>query len=98
MESKTHKKLKRKLAGKTGKNEVKRKNKRFDVLKSRKVIEIEKSGKIKKAIQRLKTAKKLKKELRVPQKDFKKAIKQAKKLKIKKITIKNFKGSKIKYL
>jgi hypothetical protein len=93
MESKLHKNLKRKFAGKKGKNEVKSKGrKRIDYQNKREIGEIERSGRIKEALKRLKTKKTLTKVLRVPQKDFKKAVNLAKKLRMK-VKIANLKGS-----
>jgi DNA-directed RNA polymerase alpha subunit len=96
MESKLHKSLKRKFAGKKGKSEVKSKGrKRIDYQNKREIGEIERSGRIKEALKRLKTKKTLTKVLRVPQKDLKKAENLAKKSRIK-VRITNLKGSKSK--
>jgi len=95
MESKTHKQLKNKSAGKKGTTEKKIKgNKRLDVKVGNKAIEIEKSGNVKKALQRLKSQKNAKKELRVPNSQLDNAKEIAKKMKIKNITIKNLSGTK----
>lgn len=95
MESKSHKNLKNKLAGKSGKTEFIKENYRLDVKKKRKVIEIEKSGNINKALKRLSKFSNFKKELKVPQKDLLKAkIIALKKANIKKLTISNLSGTK----
>ena len=95
MESKTHKQLKNKLAGKKGTTEKKiAGNKRLDVKIKNKAIEIEKSGNIKKALQRLKGQKNAKKELRVTNYQLDNVKEIAKKIKIKNITIKNLSGTK----
>ena len=79
-----HKQIKNKMAGKKGQTEVKiQGGRRIDVKKGRIVGEIERSGRIRQALLRLKTQKTFKKILRVPHKDLDKAVREAKKIKIK---------------
>ena len=93
MESDWHKALKRRLAGKTGRTEVKiRGGERLDVQKGRVVAEVERHGRIRQALLRLKTKKTLRKVLRVPQKDLEKAAAVAKAMKMR-VTITNLRGT-----
>ncbi len=77
MESDSHKRLKRKAAGKSGQTEKKLSNgKRLDAVTNKKATEIERSGSnsgLEKAVQRLKDSRKSQKVLQVPQKDMQKA-------------------------
>lgn len=96
MESTLHKVLKKAFASKSGKTELKTSGKRrIDYLnpKRREVGEIERNRRIKEALLRLKTKKTIHKVLRVPQRDFDKAITMARQLKMK-VTITNLKGNK----
>lgn len=78
-ESNTHKRLKRKAAGKTGTVEKKLKSgQRLDAITKNKATEIERSGTkigLKKAVNRLKQSQKSQKVLKVPQTDMAKARK-----------------------
>lgn len=82
-ESESHKRLKRKAAGKKGQTEKKISGeKRLDAQKRRKAIEIERSGTkqgISNALDRLKTQVASRKELDVPQRDLDKAKEIARK-------------------
>lgn len=91
-ESKTHKRIKKKSAGKFGITERKLKyGGRIDSWSKKKATEYERSGTKKgltRAIKRLKRSKKQQQILRVPKKkDIPKARKIAKKLRTKKVTI-----------
>lgn len=98
MESARHKALKRRLAGKRGKTEVKiRGGKRLDVKRRHTAIEVERSGRIRQALLRLKTQKTSRKILRVPQKDLDKAAVVVKKTKTR-VTVTNLKGSRRKII
>lgn len=78
-ESSSHKKAKRKAAGKSGKTEVKlSRNRRLDAATKIKATEVERSGSTKglnKAVSRLKDSGKKQRVLVVPQKDMDKASK-----------------------
>ena len=92
-ESKTHKKIKRKAAGKSGKTERKLKyGGRIDAWGKKKATEYERSGTQKglsRAIRKLKRSKKKSQILQVPKKkDVPKAREIARKLKAKNVTIK----------
>ena len=91
-ESKSHKRIKKKAAGKSGKTEKKLKyGGRIDAWSKKKATEYERSGTTKgltRAVRKLKRAKKEQRILRVPnKKDVIKAKKIARKLKIRKLTI-----------
>jgi len=96
-ESKSHRSLKHRLAGKSGKVEKPIPGgRRLDVRRGHAACEIERSGNpdsIRKAISRLGTQKNARKELRVPQKDLDKAAKIAK-AGGRNITVKNLSGTK----
>ena len=83
VESQSHKRAKRKAAGRNGRTEIPISGgRRLDAKNVRKATEIERSGSskgISKAISRLKTQKNSKKELLVPNKDLDKAKEIAKK-------------------
>ena len=99
-ETSSHKRAKRRAAGKSGKTEKKIKyGGRIDVLTSTKAVEIERGGKkrIQQAIRRLERVRRSKRVLRVPKKNFAKAVELAKKSKKKtkkKITVTNLVGTK----
>jgi len=98
MESPSHKRIKNKIAGKSGKTEFVLKNKqRVDVIKGKKGCEVERSQRILPALKRLKIMKTYKKELRVPQSNLKKAIEMALKIGFKG-KISNLSGTKFKYI
>ena len=98
-ESDSHKRLKRKAAGKTGEIEKQlKKGQRIDACTKNKAIEIERSGTtegLMKAALRLKNSGKTQKVLQVPQKDMNKAFEAMEKAKISG-TIKNLSGTKSK--
>jgi hypothetical protein len=77
-ESIAHKRAKKKAAGSSGETEVALPGKkRLDARNSKKATEVERSGSkdsLEKAVDRLSTQKKLKKELVVPEPDIKKAV------------------------
>lgn len=90
-ESKFHKGLKRKAAGRGGQVEKKVPGGRVDVKKPREVIEIDRAGtteSISKALRKLKTQTNLKKTLKVKQQHLDKAVRLAKKKNMT-VTIKN---------
>ncbi len=94
-ESEAHKRAKKKAAGKTGKTEVPISGKRkLDASTKIKAIEIERSGNLKAAAERLKASRKPQKVLQVPEKDLKKAVEAMKKAGISG-TVKNMSGTKI---
>jgi len=96
-ETPSHKKAKRKAAGKTGDTEVPIKGKkRLDAAAKAKATEVERSGSsdgLVKAARRLKASGKRQKVLQVPQKDIPKAVAAMKKVGIGG-TVKNMSGSK----
>jgi len=94
-EKSPHRQVKGRAAGRTGKTEQKIKyGGRIDVLTSTKAIEIERGGKaaLKKAVRRLERVRRSSRILKVPEKNFKKAIEAAKRSS-KKITVTNLIGS-----
>lgn len=97
MESESHKRLKRKAAGKAGNTEKKLSNNtRLDAVTRKKATEIERSGTksgLEKAAQRLKDSRKSQKVLQVPQKDMKKGV-EAMMKKGTSGTVKNLSGTK----
>ena len=95
-ESESHKRAKRKAAGPGGEIEVKQPgNKRLDALTKghKRATEVERSGNIDKAVQRLKKAGTPQKVLQVPQKDMEKAVDAMKKAGVSG-TVKNMGGTK----
>ncbi|MBA7586897.1 hypothetical protein ES708_28904 [subsurface metagenome] len=96
-ESNSHKKLKRKAAGKSGETEKKLSNGTIiDAVTKKKATEIERSGTkkgLEKAAQRLKNSRKSQKVLQVPQKDMKKGKDAMKKVGTSG-TVKNMSGTK----
>jgi|YNPMSStandDraft_1061717.scaffolds.fasta_scaffold02708_8 hypothetical protein len=98
MESSSHKRIKNKIAGKSGKTEFVLKNKkRIDVVKKREAYEVEKSQRILYALKKLKKMKTYKTVLRVPQSNLKTAIKKALKIGFKG-KISNLSGTKYRYI
>ena len=93
----SHKKAKKKAAGKSGKTEVPLKGKRrLDAASKLKATEIERSGNmygLEKAARRLKASRKLQKVLQVPQKDMPKAVQAMKNVGVGG-TVKNMSGTK----
>ena len=100
-ESQSHKRAKRKAAGRNGRIEIPiSRGRRLDAKNGHKATEIERSGSsegISKAINRLKTQKNAKKELLVPNKDLDKAKAIAKKSGVK-ILIQNLSKSKRRFV
>lgn len=96
-ESASHKRAKRKAAGKAGKTEVPLKGGgRLDASTKVKAAEVERSGDLKKleaAARRLKRSRKRQKVLIVPQKDLQKGVDAMKKVKTKG-TVRNISGTK----
>ena len=96
-ETPSHKKAKRKAAGKSGKTESPLKgNRRLDATSKIKATEVERSGSnagLEKAARRLKASRKRQKVLQVPQKDVPKAVQAMKKVGVGG-TVKNMSGTK----
>jgi len=96
-ETPSHRRAKRKAAGKSGKTEVPLKgNRRLDAASKNKAAEIERSGNMDglvRAARRLKTSRKPQKVLQVPQKDMLKAVQAMKKVGVGG-TVKNMSGTK----
>ncbi len=95
-ETSSHKRAKGHAAGRSGETEKKIKyGGRIDALTSTKAVEIERGGKkgLQQAIRRLERVRRSTKVLRVPEKNFTKAVEIAKKSD-KKITVTNLAGTK----
>ena len=95
-ETASHKRAKRKAAGKTGQTETPLKGgRRLDAATARRATEVERSGTSKgleKAARRLKTSGKPQKVLQVPQKDMDKAVEAMRKVGASS-TVKNMSGT-----
>lgn len=96
-ESQSHKRAKRKAAGKSGQTEVRlSRNRRLDAATKKRATEVERSGTaqgLRKAAQRLKDSGKKQKVLQVPQKDMPKAAKAMQDVSVPG-TVKNMGGTK----
>lgn len=96
-ESQSHKRAKRKAAGKSGQNEVPLPgNRRLDAATKKRATEVERSGTaegLKKAARRLKASGKPQRVLQVPQKDMKKAVQAMKQVGVTG-SVKNMSGTK----
>ena len=96
-ESESHKRAKRKAAGKSGQNEVPlSRGRRLDAATRNRATEVERSGTsegLKKAARRLRDSGKSQKVLQVPQKDMKKAAQAMKDVGVGG-TVKNMSGTK----
>ena len=78
-----HTRLKRRAAGPKGETEKKQRGgTRLDARRPGRAIEVERSGRVKEALQRLAKEKGVKRELQVPQQDFDKAVEAAQKTRI----------------
>jgi len=94
-----HRKLQKKIAGRTGILEYPINGYRLDVLTNNKAYEIERTGnpnRIEKALRRLAMIRKPIKILKVPNKDLEKALRIARKKGVK-VTISNLSGTKYRY-
>lgn len=97
-ESESHKRAKRKAAGKSGKTEVPLPGgQRLDAATKRKAIEVERSGNLDAAAARLKKSGKPNKVLQVPQKDMAAARAALRKARIAG-TVKNLGGTKVSHV
>lgn len=99
-EKSTHKRIKSKVAGKSGRKEVPIKGRRrLDVMTKHKAVEIERGGpsRIEKAARRLKASRKSQKVLIVPLKSMSKARKVMRKVSVSG-TVRNISGSKRSYV
>lgn len=88
-----HTQLKRQAAGPKGTTEKKQRGRtRLDASKPGKVTEIERSGRIGPAVNRLAKEKRVKRELKVPQSDFDRAVEAARRASVN-ITVSNLSGT-----
>ena len=93
-----HKQLTRRAAGPKGKTEKKQPGgTRLDARRPGRAIEVERSGRVKEALRRLAKEKGVKRELKVPQQDFDKAVEAAQKSRIS-VTVTNISGTRRKSL
>ena len=93
-----HTQLKKRAAGPKGQTEKKQRGgTRLDARKPGQAIEVERSGRVDKALGRLAKEKGVKRVLQVPQQDFDKAVEAAKKTRIS-VTVTNLSGTRRKSL